>query len=107
EHDEHRADRNNLALADEDARDASRRGRRNLDRRLVGLQFDERLVLRHLVALGNEPARDLALGQPLAEVRQLELERHRYSATRATAARMRSTDGRYASSSFQYGNGTS
>src|SRR3954464_12393800 len=59
-----------------DLRDAAGRRRRDLDGGLVGLDLDERLVLRHLVALGHEPACDLALGQPLAEVGQLELVRH-------------------------------
>ena len=57
-------------------RDLARRRRRDLDRRLVGLDLDERLVLRHLVPLGDEPAGDLAFGQALAEIRKLELVRH-------------------------------
>ena len=52
------------------------RGRRDLDRRLVGLDLDERVVLCDLLSLDDEPARDLALGQALAEVGQLELVRH-------------------------------
>ena len=76
DHDEHRPDRNDLALRDEDPRDDARGRRRDLDRRLVGLDLDERLVLRDLLALGDEPARDLAFRQALAEVRQLELVGH-------------------------------
>ena len=52
------------------------RGRRDLDRRLVGLDLDERVVLGDLLPLGDEPACDLAFGQALAEVGQLELVGH-------------------------------
>ena len=47
--DEHRADRDDLALFHEDARHLSGGRRRDLDRRLVGLDLDERLVLGDLV----------------------------------------------------------
>ena len=50
--------------------------RRDLDRRLVSRDLDERRVLGDLLALLDEPAGDLALGQSLAEIRQLELVRH-------------------------------
>jgi hypothetical protein len=76
DHDQHRPDRRDLALGDEDPRHGACCGRRDLDRRLVGLDLDERVVLRDLLALRDEPARDLALGQPLAEIGQLELIRH-------------------------------
>ena len=76
DHDEHRPDRDDLALRDEDPRHLAGGRRRDLDRRLVGLDLDERVVLGDLLALGDEPARDLALGQALAEVGQLELVRH-------------------------------
>ena len=46
--------------------------RRNLDRRLVGLDLHERLVLVHGLPLGDEPACDFALRQALAEIGQLE-----------------------------------
>ena len=72
----HRPDRDDVALLREDARHAPGGGRRDLDRRLVGLDLDERVVLGDLLAFADEPAGDLALGQPLAEVRQLELVRH-------------------------------
>ena len=65
-----------LALLDEDLRDLARRRRGDLDRRLVRLDLDERLVLGDLVAHRHEPARDLALGQALAEIGKLELVRH-------------------------------
>ena len=76
DHDQHGPDRHDLALGHEDARDLPGRRRRNLDRRLVGLHLDERVVLGDLLALGDEPARDLALGQALAEIGELELVRH-------------------------------
>ncbi len=76
DHDEDGADGHDLAFGDEDPGDGSARRRRDLDRRLVGRDLDERRVLRDLLAFGDEPARDLALGQALAEVRKLELVRH-------------------------------
>ena len=76
DHDEDRPDRDDLALLDEDLRDLAGGRRRDLDRRLVGLDLDERLVLGDLVALGHEPAGDLAFGQALAEIGKLELVRH-------------------------------
>ena len=77
DHDQNGPDRHDLALGDEDLRDGSSRRRGDLDRRLVGLDLDQRIVLRDLLALAHEPARDLALGQPLAQVGQPELVRHR------------------------------
>jgi hypothetical protein len=74
--DQHRSDRNGLALRDEDPSDLACSRRRNLDRRLVRLDLDERIVFADLLALGDQPARDLPFGQPLAEVRQLELIGH-------------------------------
>src|SRR5205823_13023931 len=74
--DQHRADWHDLALGHEDPSYPTGRGRRDLDRRLVGLHLDERIVLTDLLALCDEPARDLALGQALAEVGELELVRH-------------------------------
>ncbi len=76
DHDQHRPDGDGRALLDEDLRDGPGGGRRDLDRRLVRLDLDERLVLGHLVADRDEPAGDLSLRQPLAEIRQLELVRH-------------------------------
>ena len=76
DHDQNRTDGRHLALGDQDARDLPGGGRRDLDRRLVGLDLDQRLVLGDLVALRDEPPGDLALGQPLAEVGQLEFVRH-------------------------------
>ena len=76
DHDQHGPDRHDVALGDADARHLPRRRGRDLDGRLVGLDLDERLVLGDLVALGHQPAGDLALGQALAEIGQLELVRH-------------------------------
>jgi hypothetical protein len=76
DHDEHGSHGRHLALADEDPQDGPRGRRRNLDGRLVRLDFDQRLVLGHLLTLGDEPARDLSLRQPFTQVGQLELVRH-------------------------------
>ena len=76
DHHEHGPDRDDVALGNEDPRHDTRGRRRDLDRRLVGLDLDEWLVLRDLVPLGHEPTGDLALGQALAEIRQLELILH-------------------------------
>ena len=99
---EHGADRDDLTLADEDARDDAGGRRRDLDDRLVGLDLDERVILADLLPLRNEPACDLALRQALAEVGQPELVHQKSNTCRAAAA-TRATDGRYASSSCQYG----
>src|SRR4029079_1512559 len=108
DHDEHRPHRNDLAFGDENAPDLPRRRGRDLDRRLVGLDLDQRVVLGDLLTLLDEPAGDLALGQALAEVRKLELVRHQNSvSTRCAAAATRSADGMYASSICQNGYGTS
>ena len=76
DHDEHRPDGHDLALGDHDSRHLAGRGRRNLDGGLVGLDLDQRLVLRDLLALLYEPAGDLALGKTLTEIRELELVGH-------------------------------
>ena len=112
DHDDHGSDAGDVSLLDEDLehRPGARRG--DLDRRLVGLHLDERLILVHLVALGDEPAGDLGLGEALAEVGEPELVRHggrvvQKATTRRTASTTFSTDGMYQSSSCQYGYGTS
>ena len=76
DHDEDRADRSDLALGHDDAENRPLVRRRDLDGRLVRLDLDERVVLGDLLALGDEPARDLAFGQPLPEVGQFERLRH-------------------------------
>ena len=74
--DERSADRDELAFGHEDARDGAGGRRGDLDRRLVGVDLDERVVLLDVLADLDEPAGDLALGDPLAEVRKLELVGH-------------------------------
>jgi hypothetical protein len=70
---ERSADRDELTLLDEDARDRPGRRRGDLDRRLVGLDLDERIVLGDRLADLDEPAGDLALADALAEIGELEL----------------------------------
>ncbi len=82
--DEDGADGDDRPLLDENLRDLAGGGRGNLDRGLVRLDLDERLVLGHLVSLRYQPARDLAFGQALAEVGKLELVRHGRNLSRAT-----------------------
>jgi hypothetical protein len=76
DHDQNGSDRHDVALGDQDPRDLAAGRRGDLDRRLVGLHLDERVVLVDLLSLGDQPTGDLALGQPLTEVRQLELVGH-------------------------------
>src|SRR5439155_18579744 len=86
--DQHGPHRDDLPLLDEDLRHLPGRGRRDLDRRLVGLDLDERIVLRVLLSLGHEPAGDFSLREPFAEVGQLQLVRHQpiLLASRASTA---------------------
>ena len=76
DHHQHGPDGNDLALLDEDAAHRPRGRGGDLDRRLVRLDLDERVVLGDLLSLGDEPAGDLTFGQTLAEVGKLELVRH-------------------------------
>ena len=69
---ERRADRCDLAVLGEDPEHDPADRRPQLDGRLVGLDLDDRLVLDDRVTLAHEPAGDLPLGQPLAELRQRE-----------------------------------
>ncbi len=48
----------------------------DLDRRLVGLDLDDRLVEGDGIAFADEPARDLPFGEALAEIRERERVRH-------------------------------
>ena len=68
---EHLAD-----LAAERLDDAGER-RRQLHDRLGGLELDDGLVDRHLVAGRDEPRDDLGLGEALAEVGEDEVAAHR------------------------------
>ena len=70
------------------------RRRRHLDGRLVGLDLDQQVVLGDLLADGDQPADDLALGDPLAEVGHAELVGHQNAMTFVIAASTRSGDGR-------------
>ena len=74
--DEHGADGRDLSFGHENPQNRPGVRRRDLDRRLVGLDLYERVVLGELLTLGDEPARDLTLGETLAEIRQLEGLRH-------------------------------
>ena len=65
-----------VALGDQDSRDLAARRRGDLDRRLVRSAPRRAGRPRRSPALGDQPAGDLALGQALAEVRQLELVGH-------------------------------
>jgi hypothetical protein len=77
--DQHGAHRHDVAFGDEDARDRARSRRGDLDRRLIRLDLDERVVLRHLLAFRDQPARHLTLREAFAEIRQLELVRHAFA----------------------------
>ena len=76
DHDDDRADGDDLALGDENLRDGACGRRRDLDRGLVRGDLNERVVLGQFLPLGDEPARDLSLGQRFAQVGQLELVGH-------------------------------
>ena len=76
DHDEHGPDGSDLTLLDEDLEHRAAPRRRDLDRRLVGLHLDERLVLLDALPLRDEPACDLGFRETLAEVGELELVRH-------------------------------
>ena len=76
DHDQDGTHRRHVTLGDEDPQDCAPGRRGDLDGRLVRLDLDERIVLGDRVTLGDEPARDLALRQALAEIRKLELVRH-------------------------------
>ncbi len=105
--DQRSADRDELALADQDLRDLPRGGRGDLDGRLVGLDLDERVVLGDLLPDLDEPARDLALAHALAQVGKLELVGHQNWRTCWTASTTRAGEGMCSSSIDQKGNGTS
>ena len=73
---ERRANGSDLALAHDDTEDDAGDGRADLDGRLVRLDLDDGVVLAHRLALAHEPARDLALGQAFAQIRQRERVGH-------------------------------
>ncbi len=76
DHDELGADGCDLTLGHENPEHRAGIRRGDLDGRLVGLDLDERIVLGDHLPLGDEPARDLALREPLAEIGELERARH-------------------------------
>src|SRR5881398_376735 len=69
-------------------RDLARGGRGDLHGRLVRLDLHERVVLCDLLPLGDEPAGDLAFGEALAQIGQLQRVRHQpilIASSRSTA----------------------
>ena len=74
--DDRRPDRHHLPGLGEQGRDHPRARRGDLDARLVGHHLDQGLALGHALAGLDQPADDLALGDSLADVGQLELEGH-------------------------------
>ena len=72
-------------LAAERLDDAGER-RRQLHDRLRGLELDDRLVDRHLVAGLHEPRDDLGLGEALAEVGEDEVAAHQSSHSQVSSA---------------------
>ena len=65
-------------------------GRLDLDRRLVGLDLDEHVALRDPIAVGDEPAQDLAVLHRDRQLLQTEL---RHASSRSTAVTTSSADG--------------
>ena len=107
--DDRRADVDHRAGVEEQLGDRARVGRRQLDRGLGGLHLAQGLVHRDGVTDVHEPLQDLALGEALTDVGQLELlGRHAQNPMeRSTASSTRSRSGRYSSSSFDGGYGVS
>ena len=93
-----RADLHALAGLDVDGGHAPAERRGQLDLGLLGLHEEDGLVLLDLVALGDEDADDLRLGEAFAEVGQLEVFRHRTWRRGASPApaRRRASPGRRA-----------
>lgn len=108
ERDQRRAQMHDVARLAEQPGDAAGLRRRDLDDGLGGLDRDQRLIGLDGVAGLHVPLHDLRLLQPFAEIRQFE-DDHRQAASRVflTAARMRSTPGRYWFSSLGSGMTTS
>ena len=92
-----RADLDALAGLDVHGGHASAERRGQLDLGLLGLHQEDGLVLLDLVALRDEDADDLRLGEAFPEVGQLEFFRHRGAAARrAPPPRRRASPGRRA-----------
>jgi len=104
---EWRANRDELALGHEDLRHLAGSRRGDLDRRLVGLDLDEGVVLGDVLPHLHQPARDLSLADALAQVGKLELVGHQKERTCSAASTTRAGEGMCSSSSDQKGKGTS
>src|SRR6185503_3704525 len=104
---ERRANRNELALGHEDLRHLAGSRRGDLDRRLVGLDLDEGVVLGDVLPDLHKPARDLPLPHTLAQVGKLELVGHQKERTCRRASTTRAGEGMCSSSSDQKGKGAS
>jgi hypothetical protein len=89
DHRQHRADVEGVTGGPAQPRDHSVRRARDDDRRLVGLDLDEVLVLGHLIALGHLPGNDLGRRDALPDVGQAELERRHQLSSAAGPRRAR------------------
>ena len=76
DHDDHGADLHHLPFLRQELLHGPGGGAGDLDIRLVGHHLDHRLILADRLPLLHEPLDDLAFGQPLADIRQLEFNRH-------------------------------
>src|SRR5262249_25547770 len=79
-------DLHRLPGRDVDALDAPAERRGNLDRRLVGLDLQQRRVLAYDVALAHEHLANFRFGQALAEIGERERARHGGSLVRSDCA---------------------
>ncbi len=71
-----RADLDRLAVLDHDFAEHAGSGRRHFDRHLVGLELDQRLIRRHLIARLLEPLRDGRLRHRFAQRGHANFRRH-------------------------------
>ena len=109
--DDRGADRDHLALGDQQRLHGAGVRRRQLDQGLGGLDLDDDVVDLDGVALLDLPGDDLGLGETLTDVGQLELSHgqspSQKSRVRSTASRTRSRSGRKSSSIREAGYGVS
>ena len=80
DHGEGCSDRSQLSFPGNDAQDDAPHRGSDLDRRLLGLDLDDRLMLVDRLPLCDEPARDLPLAEALAKIGQRERVRHDWAA---------------------------
>ena len=73
---EHLTHLDDVTVGRVELRDAARPRRREFHHRLVRLHLRQRLVLDDDVALLHFPGQELTLGDPLAHIREFELEGH-------------------------------